>query len=114
MSNYTNFAFIDGDSIVVLERLAEPSEQVFGPLADAIFDAGVGRPSTEIASAALRLMLTEGEWSLADTIRRNDRKVLVIDIRNDKVTLYNAVECNVTDAIFSQTITEFVNKYGSL
>lgn len=116
MSNYTNFAFIDGDSIVVLERCGHPGAPVFGPAADAIRDSGAARPSADIASAVFAMMRddTVSEWSLADRIRRNDRKVLVIDIRNDEVTLYDAVEGNLKDKIFSMNITEFVNKYGSL
>lgn len=116
MSNYTNFAFLDGDSLVVLERCGHPAAPVFGPAADALRNAGTTRPSADIATAVFALMRddTESEWSLADTIRRNDRKILVIDIRNDTVALFNAAEHILHDEIFSMTITAFVEKYGSL
>lgn len=113
MKTYTNFAFIDGDSLVVLERCGHPGALVFSPVADAIRNAGATRPGADVATAVFAMMRddTESEWSLANTIRRNDRGVLVIDIRNDNVALYNATENNVTNKIFSQTITEFVKKY---
>lgn len=116
MSNYTNFAFIDGDSLVVLERCGHPAAPVFGPVADVIKYVGASRPSADVATVVFGLMRddTESEWSLADRIRRNDRKVLVIDIRNDEVTLYDAAEGNLKDKVFSMNITEFANKYGSL
>jgi hypothetical protein len=114
MNSYTNFAFLDGDSLVVLERHGDANQSVFSPLANAIKNAGAGRPSADVAMAVFKMMITDtaSEWSLADTIRRNDRKVVVVDIRNDQVALYNATESNIGDKIFSMTITEFVTKYG--
>lgn len=115
MKNYTNFAFLDGESLVVLERYGYYSEPVFGPVADAIRHTGTSRPSSQVAAIVFAMMSddVESEWSLADTIRRNDRKVLVVDIRGDKVTLYDAVENDITEKIFSLGITEFTTKYGS-
>jgi hypothetical protein len=115
MKTYTNFVFLDGDSLVVLERHGDPSQSVFSPLADAIKNAGALRPSADVAMAVFKMMITDtaSEWALADTIRRNDRKVPVVDIRNDQVTLYNAIENNLGKKIFSMTINEFVTKYGS-
>lgn len=116
MNNYTNFVFHDEGSLVVLERCGHPGAPVFGPAASALRNSGAARPGADIASAVFAMMRddTESEWSLADTIRRNDRKVLLIDIRNGTVTLHNAAEYTLGEVIFSNTITEFVEKYGTI
>ena len=115
MKTYTNYVFVDGNSTVVLERLAGPVEQVFGPLADGLNRIALSqRVGANIATLVAFLIGSEGEFSLSDRVVRNDRHILVVDLRNNSIALHNAVEAEIGDQRFSMTIAAFVDKYGAL